>query len=301
MTDNDLIAVPSNVADAAGRIIWWRLSGAVDREKLIETLEDFGIPDHLLPDRVTPDRALKLAMQEHTNKRTLVRPLGHGVRGYAIVHEDANGRVLAHQQELTAEIQKVDDGQDEEGNPKKKIVIEYEPDDHTHVPHIKAAYTCLVGELDRFGFSVWLSQVITSWLMAVPLRDKGGVWFIAQEKVVDWEALREAIQDVSSHSLYQVPAMPGAMAIEAVLDSVAAEAEVAIGRVYKQLGKHDSGEKTMGKRALESKGRAADTTLEKVAYYEGLLGQRLDQVRAKIDGLKAAISVATLAITGDDE
>ncbi|MCE5271948.1 hypothetical protein LLH00_11790, partial [bacterium] len=69
---------------AAGALVWWELSGEVDRARLTEAWALAGLDPDQVSDPVSSREALKRAMDDMRERHLLVRPLA-GARGYSLV------------------------------------------------------------------------------------------------------------------------------------------------------------------------------------------------------------------------
>ena len=59
VTPENLVAVRGSAPDAAGAIVWWRLEGHVELERLAANWEAAGLDPELLPGPLTPVEALR--------------------------------------------------------------------------------------------------------------------------------------------------------------------------------------------------------------------------------------------------
>ncbi len=78
----DIIAVLDE--QNAGAIMFWELSGQVDRETMLAAWKAAGLDPKLVPDFPSDQEALRRAMESLREKHVLVRPCG---AGYALVGE----------------------------------------------------------------------------------------------------------------------------------------------------------------------------------------------------------------------
>lgn len=286
MVSKDLVIVEDGTG-VAGRVVYWRLEGTMEHEVLSEAWLDAELDEKLLPSPPTPERALKRSLKSWASKRVLVRPLGVGVRGYALVSETAAGKDLSHATELRVVLE------EEDGKPK----LELDPPGHPLGEEVLRRFAEATMELDTRDASTWLGTLVFA-VHAVSLRDKGGVYFIPRTELETWDRFVAVLGDVSEHRVFQLPAMKTADAVEAILDAITTEAKSVAERIEEDLG---NAELELGKRALRTRISQCEATLEKVGRYEDLLDRRLDDVRDRIGSLRAQVATAILMADTDDE
>lgn len=285
---NDGLVIVEDGAAVAGRVVYWRLEGTIEHEVLSEAWLEAGLDEDLLPSPPTPERALKRSLKSWASKRVLVRPLGKDVRGYALVAETAEGKELSHETELRVVLAHDDDGRPE---------LEVEPLSHELAGDVRRRFLVATMELDSRDSSTWLANLIVA-VDAVSLRDKGGVYFIPRDRLPLWDRFVEVLGAVSEHRVFQIPALPTADAVAAVLDAVTTEAADVVGRIENDLA--DPGLE-LGKRALRTRVGRLEELLEKVGRYEELLDSKLDDVRDRIGDIRANVATALLLAETEGE
>lgn len=291
MTGKELIVV--NVADGtAGRIVYGKLKGTVEVDTLADAWEEKGLPKDLLPNPPTLEYALRRAFHELGAKRMLVRPLGDDVDGYALVHESVSSAELSHAQELTGEIVKGANGERE---------LRLTPDDHPFADQVRRRYLEAQDELDTTLFSNWFWTKIPPWVAAVCHRLKGGMYFVPRHRLADWYKVVEAVQEVSEHRIFNIPAMYCDEAIEAILDAVTTEAEEMTKKIDAELKSAQAGAKEMGARAMHNRVALCDAAAEKLEAYEDLLGAKLDAIQERVADLQAQYTQAALLAEAEAE
>lgn len=266
---------------AAGGLVWWELSGDLDRARLAEAWARAGLDDGQIPDPVSPREALKRAMEDMRERHLLVRPLA-GVRGYSLVEERAEGEKLDYAQRLTVQ---VDDGG----------ILAFEPADHAQREKVTAGY---------IGHQITLSPNDISGMLlrfceghdSVPMRARGGFYFLPPAGVERFRRAAQALRQVSGHSLYEVPAMKSEQAVEAILAAIKHEAEAEAQAMVQIL---DSGE--AGARSLRSQSRRCERAETKLARYEELLGQKLPELQSRLSTLRSRLTEAALVASTDSD
>jgi len=145
------------------------------------------------------------------------------------------------------------------------------------------------------------SQDIGSWLCrklqaldAVSLRPTGGFYFLPQPSVGKWEKLTRALKKVSKHSVFSLPAMKSAGAVEAILQAITNDTETACEKIGEEIP-------TAGKRALEARQKTTEELLARASKYESLLGMKLEGLREVLNKTRQAVATAMLMASSGDE
>lgn len=159
----------------------------------------------------------------------------------------------------------------------------------------------LMNDEYRLQRGVISSQDIGSWLCkklaaldAVSLRPTGGFYFLPQHQVAKWEKLTRALKKVSKHSVFGLPAMKSAGAVEAILQAITNDTEA-------QLQKIDEDIPTAGKRMLENREKETAALLERATKYESLLGMKLDGLKEVLEKTRQAVATAMLMASSGEE
>lgn len=223
-----------------------------------------------LPSRPTDDVALRRALSELEDKRTLVRPLARGQ--WAVVQETVMGDRTAHVQVATAKT-------DIHGMPVIDLLT-----DSTAVRDAMAGvmnrYAECREELTTQDMSMWLSRLVPK-LDAVTLRERGGVYFIPRDRIPAIRAIAGILRVVSQHVVFEIPALASSEAADAVLASLEAEALTEINEITEYLD-----ETNRQTRAYVSRSRAVQAIREKVARYEQLFGRRMANLDNQIQSVR---------------
>lgn len=289
LTDGFIVA--PEAAETAGCISYWRLSGAVDLDRLRNAWVDQGLDTALLPAPPAPETALRRAVQAQQHLRQLVRPIakrGAWVIKEEIVVESVNGR---KDTEYTT-IARVwwENG------------IRIEPVDASGAydaleRNIRNEYRAQQGQIDPADVSGWLVSLAEQ-NNAASLRDTGGVYFVPRPAVNFWQKAVAALKFATNndHKVFQIPALRNSEAIDAIVDAITLEAGRAASAIEADLLLE--GDAALGKRALSTRTQTCADVLDKVASYEKLLGIRLDDVRDRVERLRA--NIATVALLEDN-
>ncbi len=276
--------VAPEAMQTAGCITYWRLSGPITLSALRLSWEAAGLNLDMLPNPPGVDVALGRAVYEEEGRiapgvKWLVRPLAH--RGaWALVMETCENETLDYAELLTVKSGPVFER-------KNTSPTDYE----TIVARIRANYDRRQGEIEPNDVSSWLVK-IASKLQSVPLRDTGGIYFVPRKDIDIWRRVVEAVQAVSAHKVFSIPALKNSEAIDAITDAITQEAETAARVLEGELGQ--TGESALGVRAMKSRQEACETLLAKISAYDELLGVQL-KCRERVEMLQAALVSAVIA------
>lgn len=273
MNTSGYIAMTEQIA-AAGKIIWWRLSGTLNIRKLRPAWAAAGLDEKLLPDPPAPSTALRRAAQGQAKGRRLVRPLEQR-KGYALVDERAEGDDLDYDVECRVKLDAV-----------CRLVVE--PADHPLVPVLREAYNRHLDECEPADIGSWLVYLVGK-VDGVPLRDTGGVYFIPSSRVAEWDRMTAAVRAASQHVVLGVPAMHSDQAVASILDAIEVEAGEEARKMEVELT-----EGKIGETARKNRISRCEAVEAKVARYEELLGCKLTKLTARLEELRADLCVATL-------
>lgn len=282
MTSHGIIATDN--LPTAGAIVYWRLEGALDVERLRAAWEAAGLPAELLPDTPPTTTALARAVRERQGGRVLVRPL-EGKGGYAVVHERARGDDLSHSVQLSVKL-----------DPTGRLLFQQPGGGwvraaalpNTGAAEIAGAYERHLMECAAEDVGTWLVRLVTKFVDGVGLRDTGGIYYVPPAHVAVWDLIAGCVREVSAHRTFRIPAVRSSEAVQAVLDAVEQEAR----REFDGMMEEAKG--ALGERAINARYDRVEDVERKVARYEEMLGQRLDSFRERAEELRAALAVAML-------
>lgn len=131
---------------------------------------------------------------------------------------------------------------------------------------------------------------------AVPLRQRGGVYFVPRDVCPEWEKVTRALAKTSAHAVHSVPAMRSDEAVDAILAAITADTQAQCDAINAEV---QDGLKQ--RRALDSREKKMETLLARLGQYEGILGTRLEALRDTIDNVKGSITAAIMMLESDDE
>jgi hypothetical protein len=276
---NDLTVVPDH-SGRCGAITWWRLSGTLNYDRLVEEWQMADLPPSELPAPPSDTDALRRALLSLRGPRTLIRALPG--TGFAVVDESFDETDAVAEPEYAVRF---------------KTWIDYEalelrfdpPLEDEEVSGIVGKFLVARRELDAGDLSSWLVRRIYKH-EAVALRDTGGIYFVPETRAEHWSRFADIVHKISGSRIYEVPALKSERAVEAIVAAVIAEANASVAELTKRL---DKGELT--ERGLRSQARKCEELADKIRSYERLLGVKLGDMHNVVHNVDARIADMLLA------
>ncbi len=286
----NLIAIPSGDApDTAGNIVWWRLSGNVDLPTLSDAWHFAGLDRALLPSPPSFAVALRRALVEVSDARTLVRPSPKG--GWALVWEmpDVTGE-LRHETAFVVSLDKVG-----------RLSFDRREEHETAVA-IREHFVRFQQELTPADISPWLCRFMEK-ISSVALRDTGGVYFVPRFATETLLRATKALSTSTSHQVFRVPALRSEEAVAAITDALTQETTDAMDAIQRNLDTNAAHPEMrgLGKRALNHRISLTEEMEKKLTAYEYVLGAKQAELHARLNELRAKISVAIINADAEDD
>lgn len=273
-----------NEATASGVITYWSLSGTISFEKLKTAWIAGGLAEDQLPQPPSAMVALKRAIDHVTPDACIIKPL-KDEDGYTVIRkvteegakqkwETLFSAFVSESGRLTVWVADGDSASSDVTTSDKSKKLAGDIEDYVEIE---------LGTLHSIDISTWLVRMVDHRFSAVSLRDTGGFYFIPRginQEV--WERVAGVLDSVSAVRIMTIPAMHSEQASLAVLQALTDEISSNTKNLQEALD-----EARMGKRALDTKIGACVNMLDKIETYEGLLGERLTDLRGAVDGLRA--------------
>lgn len=258
-----------------GVCVWWSLCDRTSEEELRQGFQALGRAE-LIPERIDDRYALQRALQSlYPDRRALVRPLGRGVVGYALVHEDPNGTEMEYQEELRAALL---NGQ---------LLIS--PAEHSAREELTTRYR----EERNFVTASKLGGVLVRAaraLSGISLRSRGGFYWIPEQNLEKWRAIAQVVEDAhGSNRISMMRTTTDEDSVDSVCDSLIAQVQSGLAQVEEKLATGD-----LGKRGLRTQQAEAKELDRLVQKYEKILGRTLDSLRTQTAQVEAQASMAVL-------
>lgn len=268
LKDNHLIAV-SQADESTGAVVYWALEGAVKLETLQAAWDAEMLDAALLPEPPSAEVAFRRAVQEQAESNLLVRK--HPQGGFSFVYERREGGKLSY--DVGVRVFLNDAG-------------EIEADGISGLTdYVKVSYARTRQELSAVDISAWLVDLVSRRLKGVPLRDRGGVYFVPKQNVALLKQIKRALCSVTAHTVHEIPAMSSKEAIEAVLEAIRREASTVVAEIENETQGDEVSRRVAGNRIAMLHELSA-----KVNGYERLLGVSLNSVTDRINALVARLS-----------
>lgn len=285
---NNIIAVtadkmPAAIANRAGALVLWRLSGTVQFMALQHLWLNSSLDPGDAPAAPSEDVAMSRAVKERTSGSCIASKLADG--GWALVGKnrtaDSKGADLRFATELRVWMN-ADDS------------LRFEPDDDPRCAQIQADYTASQRQLSQQDMSVWLAEQVRR-LHATPLRDTGGVYFVPRHSLEEWTLIVRILRGCSEHKVFNIPAFENdADTVALILDGITQEAEQLLKSMQEDIVHGGYGE-----RALHTRKAKLAEFESKLKGYESLLDVKLVDVRKHLVEVDDEVSTALVAIAAE--
>jgi hypothetical protein len=282
-----------------GASVFWKLAEAVNYDSLIVTLDEIPGSENgydCIPAECSSASALLRALNKHySDKSTLVKAnVKHPMPGnkapvYGVFVRQETGKLndsfelswtvgLVNSERGSASIEELKvNGLVFEGLCEADRVREQFADE---LP--------LLGGTEQ---SSWLTHLVKSKLRGIPFGN--GQFFVAPQYVAHWRLLREALLPLGI-ILHEIPAMRSDQAVAAVMASLEAYSAKLYEELDEELNAYDQAQsgdakkRKIQQRVVDSRVKRAEEQLKIISVYEELFETKMDDLRAKFDGAKAA-------------
>jgi hypothetical protein len=277
--ENGFVALDQDM-EGAGATTWWMLSGPVQLEALRTAWLAEGLPEEWLPEAPSPEQRLGRAVRTVSDLRHLARPVtrrGHWALVHEVVTGEGDAASVSHRALFTARI------------PAKgswPLFSEY----NATADAIERHYSESAGILERDDVALWLVAVLEH-LSAIPVRPRGGVYYVLPTQLPRWRAVATALGRVGAGAVVCLPTMRGDEAQRAILLALQHQIETET-QAIQQVSLDGS----VGKRALRARAEDCGGMLNRLTAYEGLLGPLVDGLRATVEAAQQAAEHAALAL-----
>jgi len=279
-----VVLVNDDLFKNPGAMVFWRKNGTIAYEKLLDAWTNAGLDANFLSDSCGPRVALRRAVDAQKEKGRIRRPAPKGGWLVKVSKQDFE----RNDEDLITEM-KV--WLDDLGR------LQIEPADHRLAPEIRASYEGALSVVTSEDMTGLLTHLIDR-CNGVQMREGGGVYFVPPSGVPEWSKMVDVLQSISAHRIYKVDAMRTADVVDAVLAGMKDEVAIAADRLDKELAKE--GDKALGIRALKNRAADCEKVADKIGQYEQMLGVKLDDIRKRMDDLKAGIAQAILSSDEED-
>lgn len=281
--------------ETTGAVVYWQLTGGVDESQLRQEFDREGVSLALLPESCTAKIALSRAVKELANRSILARK--HPQGGYALVFERVAKEADAPTEDTPDATYSVAETLTYKVGPRFWLNDSDElctdaPEGDYEAHKVREEFNYHRAMLAHEDISAWLVGLMgksKTGLGGVPLRDRGGIYFIPKEKVELFRKIKKALHLVSRHTVYEIPALRSSEALKAIFDAISREVTEFCNDI---TGALNTGE-GMKLRAAKNRTADVDTLAEKVRAYERLLGVTLDVANTMLADLRKRLAEVT--------
>lgn len=281
--------VTDGAVHGAGVMCWWEIHGSVDHEGVNAALEKAGLdPPRFGPKAPSLEQCLTTAVRQHCGERraTGVLALRRAGAWYlieaSVAAETADLDIAAF-----ARLRLAQDGAGQWVLARRMM----RPGREAFVAQVSATFRAGMEAAMVHETSSWLSRVHQKALDGVRLRDAGGIYFVPQPQRETWKKFWEVIASAGAHhTVWGVDAMPTEDTVRVVLDAVSRDVE----RTLAEAGEAFDAPEGITTRGANAVGRKLEHALERLERYDGILGDRLDAMREKLDASRGLLGVTRL-------
>lgn len=260
-----------------GALVFWKLSGQADHERLRDSLHECQLRE-FCPDPRVPLAIMKEALgKTYPGSTTMVRTLASKT-GFAVVSEkkgddwndyDHQGAVKLIDQDWSFSGVSEDD---------RKLIL--------------GAYHEAAGYVSSGQVAMALTKII-SYMRGVPLRPSGAVYWVPDDQLGEFEDVAAAIENSAvvpdSYMIHRMQHVLDDSAVRAISEGLVDEVSGRVQELEKEL---KGGE--LQKRALKNRWSEIEATRKKVQHFEESLSRALPQLTEKLDKLQHLSAFAGL-------
>ncbi len=151
---------------------------------------------------------------------------------------------------------------------------------------VAAAYSAAREQLTGSDITDWLVGLVGR-LGGVPLRGRGGVYFIPKAGVATYQAAQRVVAKLGAAEAHEIPALRGNATASAITAALAAEVTSVCEGIEGEIAAE------IGLRAAKNRVTEIAALVGKVGQYETLFGVRLDAARVRLDKVSKALGEVT--------
>lgn len=263
-----------------GVATFWSVGEWTSLAILKDKLEAAGL-GKFTPQPRTPAACLRDALEEmfKADRSILVRPLTTK-DGFAVVDETRGDEVNSYSHICSARI-----------SP-DTMQITLKPYSHQRAAELAEGFNKYLGLLRCSQVSLALVTILDS-LGGIRLRPTGALYSIPAQHIPQWQEACAAVEASGANGkpncVYLLRYPMDADAMRAVKDAVTEQVSDAATKLQAEVV---SGE--LGERALHAREKLAVELRDKIALYEGILGETLESLRESLDVAEQATAAAIL-------
>lgn len=268
-----------------GALVYWQGASFSDHDSLKTGLTDLGLAE-FTPAKSTKDATLKTALGRHFDNR-LIRPKRGG---YAVV-EERRGEKEHEKNEYKEHYSFWLEGKDHD-------VLRMEPYDYDLLAAMAARFDEYCGYVTINSLTDALVRMIASpyFRGCTGLKPKGGVYWLPAQRLDLWAQVADVVERsgrIGNNVMFKINHDLDRDAIKAIHFAVRSEAEAEADRLMQSVMEDE-----LGRAALENRQQSANSLLQKLEFYESILGTSLQAVKQAVGKAGEAAAVAALRAGG---
>lgn len=269
----------------SGAAVFWNLSAETDRSTLERELDALGLKEFLPEERTAP-AALKSALSRVVGgSGVLIRPLADSeVNGFVAVKEVKGDTVNSYETICTARL-----GTDDQG--KQVVVVQGEAVSEGQKLRLQGEFAYQKSVLTQAQVAKALVGIIETpavdgGLEGTALRPSGGFYWVPEKFLDRWQQVVGAFERsaVKVSVLYTLRVIYDNQSVSAVKDAIINEVRSRAKEIEEYAAKDG-----LGERAYRNRAEAADKLHARVASYEAMLRESLDELHALADTTKDTV------------
>jgi hypothetical protein len=271
-------------SEKCGAIVMWSLDGAVPYTALQKAWEDSGLEPDDCPSAPGASATLRSVLAKFAKGRRIVRPVQEGT--FALLAEARTGDEENPLDHETVVVVRLSGDSELEFKGNREVAEQ-----------INEAFTNERENLGVTEFSMWLTTMVAGRCNGVPLRPRGGVYFVPADRIEVLEKISKVVEDVSSHKVYSIQALKSEDAVEAVIDAVNRETEEAINAIVEEAGAGELVQTTKNRtvRSVRIREERLKVAADKLESYERLLGVKSEAVRKRLEDAMSMLALIVMA------
>lgn len=275
-----VIDAPLDEVPALGIIVTWSAGRTEAQQQDVENgFASVGLGDLAPKARTLRDSLHAGLVEEYSQKNQPVRPTP---RGYEVVRETgtAEGTHLTREHVVSAWIER----EASSGTDKVRVDLPERYD------AVIAATEAARKRIDGTAIGKALTEVASTALKGVLIRDAGGAFWLPPESMAAWVTLSEKLRSTGAVKFRKFTVTGDADTVDSLVDSATAKVEGILSTLTSDLDKG-----TLGPRALTGRAEEAQKLTEEILAWESTLGRALDAIREKAEEVQVRAAQAALA------
>jgi len=272
-----------------GAVVFWSLGEDTSAVDLDTGLRGLGL-DAYTAEANTPNGAVKIALTKTYGRKGVKIDALPSADGYVVTYlkaDNQNGvKTLEYDVAFSVEYS-TDRSTLIFRSPTTGMVVQ--PNGYQNA---QAIYAHEMSTCARHKVARCLTRIVGH-LNGVALRDRGGLYWLPQDKMATFNGVAEVIQNAGGNSVYTVRTAHDTESVRAICDALTNEVNSELNTINADIMSGD-----IKKRAMKSRQDRAVNLRAQVAEYESILGTALDSLKERCDEADTAAATTILAAFG---